>query len=76
MLPLATANNFLSGWGLGGAQPLATAKASLCDLRRLSIRVLTNLFWYICAKVFEGVRGNFFQKVPPQTRPLFRTLLS
>ena len=36
-------NNSLSGWGLGGAQPLATAKASV-GLRHLSVSALTTLF--------------------------------
>ena len=54
--------NFLSGWGLGGTQPLARAKASV-DLCRLSIRMLENLFFdFLLERFWEGVRGNAFSR--------------
>ena len=40
--------------------------------RRLSIRMLTNLFRYICAKVLEGgVGGTSLKKFPPQIYLVF-----
>ena len=41
--PALFLNNVFSGWGLGGAQPLAVAKASGC-LRRPSIRFFEVFF--------------------------------
>jgi len=56
--------NFLSGWGLGGAQPLARAKASV-GLRRLSVGALRICFDNpLVSKFLRGCGGTSRKKFP------------
>ena len=62
ILPL---NNSLSAWGLGGAHALAIAKANLAFAPTVYLFANDLYLKSFCAKVLEGVWGNFFQEVPP-----------
>ena len=64
---------FLSGWGLGGAQPLAVAKANLSFASTVRTWLWNCLCLFLLRAFFEGVRGKLFFK---KSSPAFSLLLS
>ena len=52
----------LSGWGFGGARPLAIAKASLVLAPPVHLQSNDLFFYPLLESFLEGVRGNLFSK--------------
>ena len=70
-------NNFLSGWGLGGAQPLAAAKANLAFAPTVYLQTNDLFLQTFCARFLgRGVGEPSCKKVPPQKTPLANLYIS